>query len=610
MAENGRDAAPAFDSARFLANVAGTPGVYTMLGARGEILYVGKARNLKQRLASYFRSSGVPPKTRAMLTQMVSIEVTGTHTEVEALLLENNLIKQHRPRYNVVLRDDKSYPYIRLVEGHPFPRLMLYRGRRREAGRYFGPYPSAYSARETVNLLQKLFLLRQCNDSFFRNRSRPCLQYQIKRCSAPCVGFLNEDDYARDVANAVLFLEGRNREVIDSMVTRMESAAAQQDFELAARYRDQIASLRKTVTHQHISAASGDHDALAVSLRAGLACVAVTFVRAGRNLGSKQYFPRVSAGTEEQEVLSAFIPQYYLEREVPKQILLREKIEDEALLQETLSRQAGRQVEIMHPLRGERRKLVAQTRLAAQQALTLRLALDAGIRQRFEALQDVLELEQLPARLECFDISHTMGEGTVASCVVFDQEGPRKGDYRRFNIDDIKPGDDYGAMREALLRRYTRLKRGEGAIPDVLFIDGGKGQLHMAEEVMEELQVEGVLLVGVAKGPTRRSGLEQLFLSGRDTPLILPPDSPALHLIQQIRDEAHRFAITGHRQRRARARKTSPLEEIAGLGPKRRQQLLKQFGGLQGVERAGVEDLMQVRGINQALAERIYAMFH
>jgi excinuclease ABC subunit C len=599
-----------FDSARFLANVTSAPGVYRMLDVRGDILYVGKARNLKKRLSSYFRTTGVPLKTRSMMAQMASIEVTSTHTEVEALLLENNLIKQYRPRYNVVLRDDKSYPYIRLVDDSPFPRLTLYRGRRRETGKYFGPYPSAYSARETVNLLQKLFLLRQCNDTFFRNRSRPCLQHQIKRCSAPCVGLIDAGDYARDVSNAVLFLEGRNREVIDAMVERMEGASERLDFELAARYRDQIASLRKTVTHQHISGDDGDHDAVAVSVKAGLACVAVTFVRAGRNLGSKTYFPRVSAETDDKEVLSAFLPQYYLDREVPKQILLCGHVEDEALLQQTLSEQSGKRVQIMHPVRGERRRLIDQARLTANQALLMRLAIDADMRQRFEALQEVLELDQLPTRLECFDISHTMGEGTVASCVIFDQEGPRKGDYRRFNINDITPGDDYGAMREALTRRYTRLKRGEGMIPDVLLIDGGKGQLHMAEKVMEELQVEGVLLVGVAKGPTRRPGLEQLFLSGQDTPLILPADSPALHLIQQIRDEAHRFAITGHRQRRAKARNASPLEEIAGLGPKRRQQLLKQFGGLQGVARAGIEDLMQVHGISQALAERIYGTFH
>lgn len=609
MSDTPDDTKP-FDGARFLANVTSAPGVYRMLDARGEILYVGKARNLKKRLASYFRSSGLPLKTQTMMAHMASVEVTSTHTEVEALLLENNLIKQHRPRYNVVLRDDKSYPYIRLVDDQPYPRLTLYRGRRRESGRYFGPYPSAYSARETVNLLQKLFLLRQCNDTFFRNRSRPCLQYQIKRCSAPCVGLISEDDYARDVQNAVLFLEGRNREVVDAIVERMERAAERLDFELAARYRDQIASLRKTVAHQHISGDEGDHDAIAASVKAGLACVAVVFVRGGRNLGSRTYFPRVSADTSEQEVLSAFLPQYFLEREVPRQILLQGEVDDEQLLQQTLSEQSGRRVQIVHPVRGERRKLLDQTRLTAEQALTMRLAIDAGMRQRFESLQDVLELEQLPARLECFDISHTMGEGTVASCVVFDQQGPRKGDYRRFNIEDITPGDDYAAMREALTRRYTRLKRGEGMIPDVLFIDGGKGQLHMAEQVMEEMQVEGVLLVGVAKGPSRRPGLEQLFLSAREEPLILPADSPALHLIQQIRDEAHRFAITGHRQRRAKARNTSPLEDIPGLGPKRRQQLLKQFGGLQGVARAGVEDLMQIHGISQALAERIYGMFH
>jgi len=599
-----------FDSARFLANVGGAPGVYRMLDSRGEILYVGKARNLKQRLASYFRNNGLPLKTRAMMAQMANIEVTGTHTEVEALLLENNLIKQHRPRYNVVLRDDKSYPYIRLVNDGPFPRLTLYRGRRRENGQYFGPYPSAHSARETVNLLQKLFLLRQCNDTFFRNRSRPCLQHQIKRCSAPCVGLISAEEYAGDVKNAVLFLEGRNREVIDAMVERMEAAAGRLDFELAAHYRDQIASLRKTVTHQHITSETGEYDAVSVAVKAGLACVSVTFVRAGRNLGSKTYFPRISADTDAQEVLSAFLPQYYLVREVPREILFQRPIDDESLVQQTLSEQSGHRVEILHPLRGQRRKLLEQTQRTAEEALTMRLALDAGMRQRFEALQEVLELDQPPARLECFDISHTMGEGTVASCVVFDQDGPRKGDYRRFNIQDVTPGDDYGAMREALTRRYLRLKRGEGQIPDVLFIDGGKGQLHMAEQVMEELQVEDVLLVGVAKGPTRRPGLEQLFLSGRDAPLILPADSPALHLIQQIRDEAHRFAITGHRQRRAKARKASPLEEIVGLGPKRRQQLLKQFGGLQGIARAGIEDLMQVHGINRGLAERIYGSFH
>ncbi len=601
---------PAFDSANFLKHVTTAPGVYRMLDARDEILYVGKAGNLKKRLASYFRKSGMSAKTHAMMQHMASVDVTVTHTETEALLLENNLIKQHHPRYNVVLRDDKSYPYIHLDIGSPYPRLTVYRGRRRESGRYFGPYPSAHAARETVNLLQKLFLLRQCNDVFFRNRSRPCLQYQIKHCSAPCVRLIDKEDYTHDVHHAVLFLEGRTRAVIDEMVTRMESASTRQDFELAARYRDQIASLRHTSGRQHISAQHGDYDVIAADRRADISCIAVMLVRGGHNLGSRTFYPKVTGETSLQEVLSAFLPQYYLGRDIPKEILVSVKVTGATLLQTALSEQSGRRVRIRCPQRGDGLRLSALTQANATQALNLRLAMDAGLRQRFESLQEVLELEQLPARLECFDISHTMGEGTVASCVVFDSNGPLKGHYRRFNIEGTAPADDYAAMYQALTRRYTRLKKGEGLVPDVLFIDGGKGQLHAAEKVLEELQVEGVVLVGVAKGPTRKPGLEQLFLSGRRTPLILSPDSPALLLIQQIRDEAHRFAITGHRQRRARIRNTSVLESIPGLGAKRRQQLIKQFGGLQGVSRAGVEDLASVRGISRELAERIYALLH
>jgi excinuclease ABC subunit C len=600
----------AFDGARFLDNVTAAPGVYRMLGARGEILYVGKASNLKKRLASYFRPREDNPKTRVLMAQVTDVQVTVTHTETEALLLENNLIKQHRPRYNVVLRDDKSYPYIRLDAGHRFPRLAIYRGRRKEAGRYFGPYPSAHSARESVNLLQKLFLLRQCNDAFFRNRSRPCLQYQIKRCSGPCVGLITAEDYGRDVDNAALFLEGRTREVVEAMVQRMETASARRDYELAARYRDQIASLRKTAAHQSINGVDGDYDVVAAAGRAGVACVTVMFVRAGRHLGNQIFYPRSTGEESSVELLGAFLPQHYLGREIPREILVAEAIEDIPVLEEALSAQAGHRIAIRHALRGEKRKLLDMARLNAEQALGMRLAMDAGMRRRFEALQEFLELEQLPERLECFDISHTMGEGTVASCVVFDAQGPRKSDYRRFNIEGIEGGDDYAAMHQALSRRYTRLKRGEGMVPDVLLIDGGKGQLHAAELVLEELQVEGVKLVSVAKGPSRKPGMEQLFLSGRERPLILPADSPALHLIQQIRDEAHRFAITGHRQRRARARNVSPLEEIAGLGPKRRQALLKHFGGLQAVSRAGVEDIASVPGVSRDLAQRIYAVLH
>jgi excinuclease ABC subunit C len=602
--------AAAFDSARFLESVTGAPGVYRMLDAKGEILYVGKARNLKKRLASYFRASEANPKTRVMRQQIADIQVTVTHTETEALLLENNLIKQHRPRYNIVLRDDKTYPYIRLDDGQAFPRLTLYRGRRKEQGRYFGPYPSAYSARETVNLLQKLFRLRQCNDAFFRNRSRPCLQYQIKRCSAPCVGLITEQDYGYDVEGAALFLQGKTGEVVEAMVARMEQASGSREYELAAHYRDQIASLRKTAQHQYISGDGGDYDVVAAASRAGAACVTVMFVRAGRQLGNQVFHPRVSGEEATAELLGAFLPQYYLGRETPPDIILAEQVEDIEMIAAGLGSQAGHAVSLRAEVRGERRRLQEMARLNAEQSLSLRLAMDAGMRRRFEAVQEVFELEQMPVRVECFDISHTMGEGTVASCVVFDTEGARKSDYRRFNIDGIAGGDDYGAMRQALTRRYTRLKKGEGVVPDVLLIDGGKGQLHEAEKVLEELQVEGVLVASVAKGPTRKPGLEQVFLSGRGAPLILPQDSPALHLIQQIRDEAHRFAITGHRQRRAKARNTSPLEEVPGLGPKRRQALLKHFGGLQGVTRAGIEDLASVPGISAELAQRIYGLFH
>lgn len=597
-----------FNSKAFLKTLPAAPGVYRMLDAGGAVLYVGKARHLKRRVASYFRSTSDSLKTRAMIAQVADIEITVTHTETEALLLENNLIKQHKPRYNVTLRDDKSYPYIHLTD-HPFPRLTFYRGSRREKGRFFGPYASAAAVRETLGQLQKLFQIRQCTDSFFTNRSRPCLQYQIKRCTAPCVGFINEADYRRDVEHAAMFLEGRNREVIDALVRRMEKASEAMDFEMAARYRDQIAQLRKTAERQYVSSGSADVDVVAALSAADVHCVVLMFMRGGRNLGSKSFFPR-AAGQDVTEVLTAFLSQYYPGREAPPEILVNLPIDDNALLEHALSDLAGKKVAIKHRLRGERARWMDMTRRNAEQALAGRLASDATLQQRFEALQDALSLEQMPARLECFDISHTSGEATVASCVVFGREGAVKSDYRRFNIEGLQPGDDYGAMRQALTRRYTKLKKGEGVLPDVLLIDGGKGQVAEALAVLEELQVEGVIVVGVAKGPTRRPGLEQLILADSKTPLTLPADSPALHLIQQIRDEAHRFAIAGHRAKRGKARRVSPLETVEGLGPKRRQQLLKQFGGLQGVARAGVDDLTQVRGISRELAQRVYDLFH
>ncbi len=601
-----------FDSAAFLRTLTSRPGVYRMLDEKGAILYVGKARNLKKRVSSYFRPGNPSPKVQALVAQIRAIEVTVTHTEGEALLLENNLIKAHRPRYNVVLRDDKSYPYIFLSGESDFPRLGFHRGPQREQGRYFGPYPSAGAVRETLQLLQKLFPVRQCEDSFYRNRSRPCLQYQIKRCTAPCVGLVTPATYAEDVRHAVMFLEGRSNTVAEELAERMETAAAALEFEQAARLRDQITSLRRVQERQYVSGGGGDADIVAVAARAGMACVQVLFVRGGRLLGSKDFFPRAPEGVEAREILQAFLPQFYLNArhaaDIPGEILIEAGFDASELLEEVLGTEAGHRVRLLHRLRGERARWVVLARTNAEQALASRLASRQDVYRRFEALQDALDLDALPQRLECFDISHTMGEATVASCVVFDRNGPLKSDYRRFNISGITPGDDYAAMQQALSRRYTRLKSGEGKLPDVLFIDGGRGQVAEALKVIEELQVEGVIVVGVAKGPSRKAGLERLVVGGRE--FTLRADSPALHLIQQIRDEAHRFAITGHRQQRARKRSRSPLETVEGVGPKRRRGLLRHFGGLQGIARAGVEDLARVPGISRALAQRLYDAFH
>ncbi|NIR32140.1 MAG: excinuclease ABC subunit UvrC [Gammaproteobacteria bacterium] len=605
---------PEFDIERFLQSLPGKPGVYRLLDERGQVLYVGKARNLKRRVASYFRGRGhLDGKTRALLSHTRSAEVTVTHTETEALLLENNLIKEFRPRYNILLRDDKSYPYIYVSTEQYFPRLAFHRGPRRERGRYFGPYASAGATRETLSQLQKLFQIRQCDDSFFNNRSRPCLQYQIKRCTAPCVGYVEAPRYAEDVRHAIMFLEGKSEEVIAELVSRMESASRALDFELGARYRDQIASLRRVQERQYVSGARGDIDVVAVRSREGMGVVQVFFIRDGQNLGQKTIVPRQIADADESDILAAFLPQYYLtassDRPVPAEILVSERLAEVTLLEKVLSERAERKVSIVHQVRGERARWLDMARANADLALAQRLADRTSLRQRFDAVQDVLELDESPGRIECFDVSHTHGEAPVASCVVFGPEGPLKSDYRRFNIRDVQPGDDYGAMRQALQRRYTRVKKEEGKLPDVLLIDGGKGQLAQATEVLHELQVTGICVVGVAKGPARKPGLESLFLPGAERPLVLPPDSPALHLVQQVRDEAHRFAVTGHRTRRTRSRGTSPLERIPGIGAKRRQRLLREFGGLQGVARAGVEDLAQVQGISRELARTIYESF-
>ena len=602
--------ASVFDAGDFLKTLTSRPGVYRMLDASGKVLYVGKARNLKKRVASYFRQTGLSVKTQALVGQIAGIEVTVTNTEGEALLLENNLIKKLRPRYNVLLRDDKSYPYIYLSTDQEFPRLSFHRGARRGKGRYFGPYPSSSAVRESLHLLQKLFRVRQCEDSFFRNRTRPCLQYQIKRCTAPCVGYVSAEDYAGDVDNTVMFLEGRSRAVIDARVKQMERAAAELRYEQAAEIRDQIASLRRIQEKQYVSNERGDLDIVACASDRGHTCIQVFFIRRGRNLGNAAFYPGNPAESGEEDVLSAFLSQYYLGRDIPVELLLSHRPADLELLQEVLSDQARRRIRLSTRVRGERARWLKLARSNAEQALAAWLNTRKGYAGRLRELQGALGLAEPPERMECFDISHTRGESTVASCVVFGMEGPLKSDYRRFNIENIQPGDDYAAMEQALTRRYTRLMKGEGKLPDILFIDGGKGQVSSAVSALEELQVSGVRIVGVAKGPERKPGLETLFIAGEGRAVHLPDNSPALHLIQQIRDEAHRFAITGHRQRRARTRRTSALEGIPGVGPKRRQQLLKQFGGLQEVARAGIDDLVNVKGINRALAQQIYDALH
>lgn len=604
-----------FDPKSFARTLTSRPGVYRMLDSDHKVIYVGKARNLKKRVASYFtRSSQHSPKTRVMVNAIAAIEVTVTHTENEALILENNLIKELRPRYNIWFRDDKSYPYLYLSSDQEFPRLSYYRGARRGKGRYFGPYPSAGAARKTVHLIQKLFRLRSCTDSFFANRSRPCLQYQIKRCTAPCVDFISADEYQKDVRHAMMFLEGKNEEVIDALLEPMQEAAEQLDYERAAQYRDQISNLRKVQEHQYITAEKGDIDIIACQLNSGAACVQMLFIRGGLNLGSKSFFPRTTIGTTEAELLEAFIPQFYIDqsvqRMIPDEILLSHAPEDKELLESVLSEKSGRKISLKHRLRGERARWLEMA--SENAAIMLKQHLDGKLSQqtRLEELQELLKLDEPIERIECFDISHTQGEATVASCVVFGPQGPVSSDYRRFNIEGITAGDDYAAMEQVLTRRYTRVKKEEGRLPDLILIDGGKGQISSAKKVMEELQTGDITLVGVAKGPSRKPGLEALIIARDNKTIRLEQSSPVLHLIQNIRDEAHRFAITGHRLRRKKKRNQSSLETIEGVGQKRRQNLIRHFGGLQGIIRAGVEDLAKVPGINKNLARKIYDTFH
>ena len=605
-----------FNHKAFVARLTSRPGVYQMLDDQGAVLYVGKARNLRNRVGSYFRASGLATKTMALVEKIRDISITVTSSDTEALLLEQNLIKSQRPPYNIVLRDDKSYPYILLTDNDTYPRLGFYRGSRKRGGRFFGPYPSASATRETLHILQKVFRVRQCEDSYFRNRSRPCLQYQIARCTGPCVGLVSAEEYARDVRYSTLFLLGKSDELIRELTSAMEQAAEQQDFERAAMIRDQIIDLRKIQAEQHVSNHGGDADILAASLTHSWVCVHVIYVRGGRIIGSKSFYPRARLANSPGEVLSAFISQMYLGDDkttnVPAEIIVPSVLEEGGELQSALSYVAGRKIKLSQRVRGHRAKWVKLARTTASESLQLYMSRQQNAVSRLAALQEELGQKVRPGRIECFDISHTSGEGTVASCVVFDGNGAVKSDYRRFNIGDITPGDDYAAMEQVLDRRFTRLSKGEGKIPEILLIDGGKGQLTRARKILEKFQLPEVQLIGIAKGVSRRAGQETLYLeSARQfREIVLAGDSPALLLLQQIRDEAHRFAITGHRQRRGKARNQSVLDSIPGLGPKRRRALIMHFGGQGEIRKASEAELARVHGISRKLAENIYAHLH
>jgi len=605
-----------FDSRDFLKGLSSKPGVYRMFDEKDTVIYVGKAKNLKNRVSSYFLKTVSSPKTKILVSKIAAMEVTVTHTENEALLLENNLIKTLKPRYNVLYRDDKSYPYIYLSSEDKFPRLSVFRGKQRRKGEYFGPYPSAGAVRETLNLMQKLFPIRQCEDNFFKNRSRPCLQYQIKRCTGPCTDMISEQDYAEDVRHAKLFLNGKSNEVINDLVNKMEQASKDLNFEVAAVLRDQIAHLRQILEKQYIHTDAGDVDVIAVSYQNGLGCIQVITIRGGRSLGSKAFYPKAKNIIADENIpqllLETFIPQYYLSSKhtIPTEIILSEKINDSSVIQQVLTEQAQHKVTLKYKVRDFRQRWLEMAQQNANQSLLQYINSKETLLQRFDSLQIALQLDELPIRLECFDISHSSGESTVASCVVMTAQGFSKSDYRRFNITGITAGDDYAAMKQALMRRYQRVKKGEAKQPDILLIDGGKGQVKQAEEVMQELQLNDIILIGVTKGAGRKACFDTLFLAKSHKQVRLAADSPALHLTQQIRDEAHRFAISGHRAQRQKTRNTSVLETIDGLGPKRRQQLLKQFGGLQELAKAGVEDIASVHGISDKLAQLIYDAFH
>ena len=599
-----------FDGKALAASLPTRPGIYLMKDANGTPLYVGKARNLRKRVASYFDARPKVERIMRMVARIDQVEVSLTRTEGEALLLENEWIKSLKPRYNVLLRDDKSYPWIVISTNHEFPQISFHRGARDKTRSYFGPYPSASSVRESINLIQKLFRIRNCEDSYFAHRNRPCLQYQIRRCTAPCVGLVSQQDYSEQAKDAMLFLQGKNQKVLTRMISRMEQASLELEYEAAAMFRDQINNLKQMQAQQFVSGSQADIDFIALAQEQNQTCVQLVSIRGGRNLGQRSHFPSQTEGYSAAEVLEAFLGQYYQDRQPPVQIVVSHPLANDKLMASVFSETAGRKISIQAHPRGDRRKMLELAVGNSRQALQMRLASKANIARQFEALQNILQLEELPGSVECFDISHTAGNQTVGSCVVFDNNGAVKSKYRRYNLKGITPGDDYAAMRQVLTRRYGRIQAEEGSLPDLVIIDGGKGQLRQAEEVLAEFGLNGIPLLGIAKGRARRAGHEEWILASPARSFRPGPESPASHLVQQIRDESHRFAITGHRGRRQKAATKSGLEKIPGIGPGRRRALLNHFGGLQGVNKAGVEELSSVPGINRALAEVIFQALH
>ena len=598
-----------FDPKPILKTLPNLPGVYRMMNATDEVIYVGKAKDLKKRVSSYFNKNLASPRTRMMVSHIAKIETTVTHNEAEALLLENNLIKGLMPRYNVVFRDDKSYPYI-VLSGDEYSRLAFHRGAQRKGNQYFGPFPNSLAVRESIQLLQKVFKLRTCENTVFANRSRPCLQHQIERCTAPCVGLITDEDYNNDVHQAAMFLQGKTNEVIDALGGQMNSAAANQEYELAVVFRNRMQALRQVQAKQFVSDFNvSDADVIACAELQGQHCINLVMIRGGRHLGDRSYMPKHTDGESLETSMAAFLAQHYVAQNTPPLIVVGVKIET-ALIEEVLSEQAGRKVKINTNAIGDKRVWLKMAQTNAELALGQRAATSANQTAKLLALREALNLPESTERIECFDISHTMGEATVGSCVVFDKGDMQNSEYRRYNVTGITPGDDYAAMRDVLTRRYKKVAAGEGVRPDLIFIDGGKGQLGVAVEVMSEVGLSDILLVGIAKGEERRPGLETMIFSDTGEMLNLEKDNKGLHLLQQIRDEAHRFAITGHRAKRAKARMHSSLEDIEGIGAKRRKALLTRFGGLEGVKSASIDEISQVEGISQSLAEKIYGELH